>query len=172
MRMALYIIITLLGLLFVLFGVLGILGSRLPVTHVASQTAEIGAPAQTVFGWIERVEEMPAWVPEITKVERLPDADGRPAHRQQMGRNSFVTTTTRLEPPRRITREITDDHGPFGGTWDHAIEPAGEGACRLTLTETGSVKSPIPRAIMHYFIGEDFYLKKFLGHVQRKAAGK
>ncbi|NUQ69005.1 MAG: SRPBCC family protein [Phycisphaerales bacterium] len=170
--MALYIIITLLGLLFVLFGVLGILGSRLPDTHVATQTAEIGAPAHTVFGWIERVEEMPAWVPEITKVERLPDADGRLVHRQQMGRNSFVTTTTRLEPPTRITREIADDHGPFSGTWDHVIEPAGEGACRLMLTETGTVKSPIPRAIMHYFIGEDFYLKKFLGHVHRKAAGK
>lgn len=171
MRMALYIIITLLGLLFVLFGVLGILGSRLPETHVASQTAEIGAPAQTVFGWIERVEEMPAWVPEITKVDRLADVDGKPVYLQKMGRNSFVTMTTRFEPPLRITRDIADDHGPFSGTWDHVIEPASEGACRLTLTETGTVKSPIPRAIMHYFIGEDFYLKKFLGHVQRKAAG-
>lgn len=167
--MTLYIIITLLGLVVVLFGVLGILGSRLPETHVASASREVGAPAAEVFGWIERVEEMPSWVPDITRVECLPDDNARPAHRQVMGRNSFVTVTTRLEPPTRITREITDDNAFFSGSWDHVIEPRGERDCILTLTETGTVKSPIPRAIMHYLTGEDMYLKRFLGHVERKA---
>ena len=170
MRMTLYIIITLLGLLFVLFGVLGIMGSRLPETHVARASLEVSAPAAKVFGWIERVEEMPAWVPDITRVERLPDAEGKPVHRQVMGRNSFVTVTTVFEPPTRLTREIADEHQHFSGTWEHVVEPRGEQACTLTLIETGTVKSPIPRAIMHYFIGEDAYLKRFLGHVARKAS--
>lgn len=171
MRMVLYIIITLLGLFFVLFGVLGILGSRLPETHVATQSIQINAPAAEVYGWIERFEEMSTWVPEITKVDRLADVDGKPVYLQKMGRNSFTTTTSIAEPPSRILRSITDNSASFYGSWDHVIEPVGEGACRLTLTETGTITSPIPRAILRYIIGEDFYLKKFLGHVQRKAAG-
>lgn len=166
-----WLLVTSLGLLVTLTGVLGVLGSRLPKTHTASVRVTLPASAEDVFGLIDRVEDMPAWTPDITRVTRLPDQDGLPVHRQEMGRNGFTTVTTVREPPRRITRTITDTHGPFTGSWDHVIEPQGEATCVLTLTETGAVSSALPRAIMHYVFGEDMYLKRFAGHLTRKVGG-
>jgi hypothetical protein len=49
------------------------------------------------------------------------------------------------------------------------VEPASTGGGSvLTLTETGTIKSAIPRAILRYVIGEDYYLKKFLDAAQKK----
>jgi len=167
----LWLLVTSLGLIVTLTGVLGVLGSRLPRTHTASVRITLPASAEVVFGLLERVEDMPTWVPDITRVTRLPDQNGLPVHRQEIGRNAFTTVTTAHEPPRRITRTITDSHAPFTGSWDHLIEPQGDAACVLTLTETGAVSSAVPRAIMHYVFGEDMYLKRFAGHLTRKVGG-
>lgn len=182
--MWLYIVLTLVGLLLTLIGLLGILGSRLPETHVATASIEINAAPELVWATINDMESFPSWMPEFTKMERLPDDNGKQVWRQHMGRNSFVTTNDVFEPPSssnnsrgRVLRTIRDDHGPFSGSWDHTVEPAPapalapvspNGRCILTITETGTIKSAIPRAIMRYMIGEDHYLKKFLSAVKRK----
>ena len=177
--MWLYVVLTLVGLLLTLVGVLGILGSRLPETHVAKASIEIGAAPEVVWATINDMESFPAWMPEFTKMERLPDDHGRQVWRQHMGRNSFVTTNDVFEPPSaastgrgRVLRTIRDDNGPFSGSWDHVVEPAATGGSVLTVTETGTVKSAIPRAIMRYMIGEDHYLNKFLDAVKRKLGQK
>lgn len=174
--MWLYILLTLAGMLLTAIGVLGVLGSRLPETHVATASMELGATPEVVWATINEMESFPAWVPGFTKMERLPDDQGKQVWRQHMGRNSFVTTNDVFEPPSsanggrgRVLRTIRDDNGPFSGSWDHVVEPARVGGGSvLTLTETGTVKSAIPRAIMRYMIGEDHYLKKFLDAVKKK----
>lgn len=171
MRMIIYLLVIVAGLLLVAFGVLGVLGSRLPETHTSTVTLEVPQARQVVFTLLERVEDMPSWVPSITKVERLADKNGLPVFRQHMGRNSFVTETAVHEPMRRIQRDITDDLGPFSGSWDHVLDEAGPGRTKVTLTEVGRVKSPVPRAIMHYFMGEDMYLKKFAADLTKKCGG-
>lgn len=170
--MILYILLVLAGLLMVFFGVMGALGSRLPATHVAKVTASILAPPERVFALIEDVPGMPAWLPDITKVETLEPKHGRPVYRQHMGRNAFVTEEPKHEPGRRIYREITDANGPFTGSWDHLVEPGeAPNATRLTMTETGTIASAIPRAFLHYFFGEDYYLKRFVQRLKVKAEG-
>ncbi len=173
--MWLYILLTLAGLLLTCIGTLGILGSRLPETHVVSATVDLQVSPDVAWASINDMQSFPGWVPAITKMERLPDDKGRQVWRQHMGHNSFVTTNDIFEPPTatsngRVLRTILDEHGPFSGSWDHVIEaiPGSLIQTRLTLTETGTVKSAIPRAMMRYMMGEDYYVKKFLGAVKIK----
>ncbi len=161
MRMLIYLGITLLGLLILAVGVLGILGSLVPEEHTASMSVELGKPIDEVWATIDDVANFPAWLPDITKVELLPDRNGHRTFRQLQGRNSFVLEETVKTPPTLVTRTITDDNGPFSGSWEHRFEDLGNGRTRLTVTEKGRISSPIPRAILHYMIGDDFYLKRF-----------
>jgi hypothetical protein len=172
--MWLYILLTLAGQVITLVGVLGVLGSRLDEKHTSSASVQVAAAPAAVWATINDMEDFPSWIPGFTKMERLPDENGKLVWRQRMGRNSFVTNNDVFEPPDaqgrpRVLRTIKDDHGPFSGSWDHVVEPAPSGGGSvLTVTETGIIKSAIPRAIMRYVIGEDFYLKKFLSAVKKK----
>jgi hypothetical protein len=168
MRMFLYIFLIVLGLILVAIGVLGILGSRLPEEHKASGSVTLSASQADVYALINDIEKFPQWCKDFTKMERLPDQGGKAVWRQHMGRNSFVSVNETQEPPRRVVRSVQDDAKMFSGTWDHVIEPTGVSSCMLTIKETGKVPGAIPRAIMHYIIGEDFTIKKFLKAVKAK----
>ncbi len=166
--MWLYIFLVLLGLLLVFVGVLGILGSRLPETHVATASVELSASPQKVWEQINDMASFPTWVPDITKMERQPDENGKEVWRQTSGRNVFTTVNDVWDPPRRVLRTIKDEKGPFSGSWDHVIEDLGNGRCTLSITETGKVPEAIPRAIMHYFFGETYFMNRFLGAVKAR----
>lgn len=161
MRMLIYIAIAFIGLLMLAIGITGILGSRLPETHTASMSIEVGTPIDKVWAVIDDVQAFPTWLTDINKIEMLSDREGRRAFRQTQGRNSFVLEETVKQPPTLVTRTITDDSNMFTGSWEHRFEDLGNGRTRITITENGKVSSVIPRAIMHYTFGEDYYLKKF-----------
>jgi len=160
MRMITYIIISIVGLLILLAGVVGIYGSMLPATHTASVSVVVNAPRERVWEIVNAAEQFPEWLEDITKVEILPEQDGKRVFRQHMGRNSFVLRETISEAPSRVVRTIVDDNGPFTGTWDHVFEDVGNGQTKLTVTEEGTIKSAIPRAIMKLSCGYDYYLKR------------
>lgn len=166
--MIMYIALLLAGLLLSLIGLLGIIGSFIPVTHTASISFEVAKPQKEVWAMLDKVEDFPSWFPDINRVEMLPEREGRRAFRQFQGRNSFVLEETLKQPMTRVVRTIADDNAMFTGSWDHQFESVGEGRTRITLTETGSVKSPIPRAIMKFAIGEKFYLNRFAECVTKR----
>jgi len=168
MRMAVYILIVLVGMILLLVGSIGIVGSLLPATHTASVSVELGKPRAEVWKLIDDVNDFPNWLPGISRVEVLPEREGRRVFRQTQGRNSFVLEETVKREPEIVTRTIADDSNMFTGSWEHVFEDLGGGRTRLTVKETGTVKSAIPRAIMHYFIGEEYYLKQFTKALEAK----
>jgi uncharacterized protein YndB with AHSA1/START domain len=168
MRMIIYIVLTVVGLLFFVAGVLGMYGSMLPATHTASVSVVVNAPREKVWELINSAEKFPEWLKDITKVEMLPEQDGKRVFRQHMGRNSFVLVETVSEAPSRVRRTITDDNGPFSGSWDHVLEDAGNGQTKLTVHEEGTIKSAIPRAMMKLFFGYDYYLKRMAVEMKGK----
>lgn len=166
--MILYILMAFVGLIVLLLGVLGAYGSALPATHVASVSVTVNAPRQVVWEVINDTGGWSSWLKDITKVEMLPEQDGRRVFRQHMGRNSFVLVETISEPPSRVKRTIIDDHGPFSGSWDHVLTDAGNGQTTLTVTEEGTITSAIPRGMMKLFFGYDFYLKRMATALKSK----
>lgn len=164
---ALYIAGGLIGTLIVLGVVLAILGSRLPEDHAASMTIRLRRPVEDVWAAIDDVMAYPAWAKGVTRVEKLPDRDGREAVRQTMGRNSFVLERVRYEPPRVLERWITDDRGPFSGSWTYELAPAADG-CTVKLTERGRVQSALPRAVMKHLVGYHTYLAGHLASLAGK----
>lgn len=149
------------GGLFVFGVVLTLLGRRLPVEHVATVRVTLRAPVEKAFGLVDDVSCHPSWAPGATAVERVPEVDGCEAWRYRMGRNAFVLVTTAREPGRRIERTITDDHGPFSGSWAYVFASEGGGST-VTLTERGRIEPAMPRAILRYLVGESYYPKKHL----------
>lgn len=168
MRMLIYIVLTLIGLLVALIGVLGIIGSFIPPSHQASVTVEVGSPRDKVWTLLDDVQAFPTWLPQITKVEMLPDKDGHRVFRQTQGRNAFVLEETMKAEPSIVTRTITDERAMFSGSWEHKLEELPGGRTRITVTENGTVPSPIPRAMMKCFIGYHFYLNKFADALKAK----
>jgi hypothetical protein len=142
------------------------LGRRLPEEHVTSSTLHLRQEPEAVWAVVSDCKGHKSWSPGVTKVERLPERDGREVWRQRMGRNSFILETTRAERPRVLVRTIADDHGPFCGRWEYRIAPAA-GGCKVVLTEHGRIKSALPRFIMRYMVGLDRYSRTHLEGLAR-----
>jgi uncharacterized protein YndB with AHSA1/START domain len=154
-------------LLVLLCAVLAILGSRVPVEHVAAVSVRVSRPIQEVWNLIADLEGHATWASGVTAVERLPDQDGKPAYRQRMGRNAFVLVTESSEPPNRLRGTISDDHGPFSGSWEYRLTPDGDG-CRVTLTERGRVTQAMARGVMRHIVGYHIYIRRHLASIARK----
>ena len=151
-------------------GVLIFLGKSIPEEHVAAGAIDVGASAEEAFALIDKVAEFPSWYKGVTRVEMLPEKNGLQVCRMHMGRNSFVLVRTKHQPPRVLERTITDDHGPFGGTWLYTLTPKA-GGCEITLTENGRVKSPLARAVMKYMMGYHMYLNMHLKAIGARLGG-
>jgi uncharacterized protein YndB with AHSA1/START domain len=132
-----------LGALAVVILVIGLLR---PKTHVASYSTVLGYPPERLWAAIADFERQPEWVPSITRVERLPDRDGRPSYRESFGGFQATTVVATFEPPRLLVKEILPG-GPFHGSWTWELVPEGAGT-RLTITERGTVENPFFRGMM------------------------
>ncbi len=166
--MIIYIAACAVGFVVFVIGLLGVIGSFVPVTHTVAMSVEVGSPGPAVWAALDNIDDFPSWCPGVDRVEILPDRNGNRSFRQYQGRNSFVLEETLKQPPTRVVRTIADDKQFFSGEWDHQIKDLGNGRSIVTVNETGSVPSAIPRAIMKMFIGYDFYLKKFGSALQAK----
>jgi uncharacterized protein YndB with AHSA1/START domain len=127
-------------------GVVAIVGAFRPKQHVASHTVVLAAPPERVWEQIADMGRQAEWVPDVTKVERLGDRDGKPSYRENYGRFTVTTVVTTAEAPRLLVKEILPG-GPFSGSWTWELAPEGTGT-RLTITERGTVESPLFRGMM------------------------
>jgi uncharacterized protein YndB with AHSA1/START domain len=142
MKLLLIVVASVAGLV----GLAALVGALRPRTHVATHVVLLAAAPDRVWAVIADVERQPEWVPEITKVERLPDRDGKPSYRETFGQFDATTVVTESDPPRRLVKEILPG-GPFSGSWTWELAPEGE-RTRLTITERGTVPNPLFRAMM------------------------
>ncbi len=165
--MWIYLLVALIGLLLFLVGLLGVLGSRLPATHIASTTAAINAPRDRVFTVVSDPTTHATWAQGVDAVNVLPHRDGKPSFEWVMGRNRFVTVTTALQAPALCEWTIDDNAKFFSGSWKYELSDA-PGGCTVKLTETGTIPSAIPRAIIRYIVGEDLYIKRNLTALKKR----
>jgi uncharacterized protein YndB with AHSA1/START domain len=167
------LIVTLVVLVGAFVLVMGVIGKGIPEEHEATSVIEIHAPAADVFDAIAAVEQYSDWSRDVTQVFVLPEHNGMQTVRMRQGRNSFVLTRTRFEPPTLLERTISDDHASFSGTWLYRVKDVaakrggGEPITEVSLKENGKVKWPAARAMMKHMFGYHAYTHR---HLQSLAA--
>ena len=162
MRWLLYAALVLVGVVVIA----AVVGWLLPVAHRASREATMAAPPERVWAAITDLAAFPSWRAGVSRVERLPDRDGRTAWAEHTSEGRITFVTGRSEAPRLLVVRIADPDLPFGGTWTYEIAPAAGGA-RLRITEDGEIYNPIFRVMARFVFGYEGTIADYLASLQR-----
>jgi uncharacterized protein YndB with AHSA1/START domain len=142
---------------------IALLGCFLPRGHVASRSLRTRKPPEAVWEVVRDFAATPTWHPEVQRVERLPDHDGREVWRETDRRGyPLQLETVEAAAPHRLVRAIADEKGPFSGQWEFDIQPADDGGSRVTLTEQGQIPNPFFRFMFRMFMTPTWYLELYL----------
>ena len=79
-----------LGALAALVAIVAGVGFLLPVRHRASRQATFPASPDVVFGAITKVEDVPTWRSEVTKVDVIATAPEKPSWRETWSNGAIV----------------------------------------------------------------------------------
>ena len=171
MKIVLYILAGIIGLLVLAFLILYVAGSRMPREHRTQMTKVFRSNRATVWAALTDYASMPQWWPAVKSIrtEKLPDGTeltwNTDSHGQEI---PFRTGESRTN--EKLVRVIAKDDLPFGGTWTYELVDAPQGGTQLTLTEDGYIKPPIFRAMARWFFGLDTTMKDFLAHFEKRVA--
>lgn len=161
------VIIAIVVSILVMIGVVWVVGSRLPVAHVATRSAVIDAPIDSVFSTMTDFASATSWRSGVKSVTISRDSAGRTQFVEESSQGTMTMVVEQQVPPTRFVTRITDRGLPFGGAWAHALEPQGN-ATRVTITEHGEVYDPIFRFIGNYFIGHTGTMDAYLTDLGKK----
>ena len=99
------------------------------------RVVDIAAPPERVWAAMADVERWPEWTASVTRVERLDRGPLGPGSRARVRQPRFpavVWTVTALEPGRSFAWQAVTPGLVSVGV--HRVEPAGDGASRVTLS--------------------------------------
>lgn len=145
-------------------------GFLLPVAHTARREQPLAAPPDVVWRVITDVGAFPSWRGDVTRVERMPDREGRTVWIEEGSAGRLPMAVEHSEPPRRLVTRI-EPGLPFGGTWTYEIAPAGAGSL-LTITEDGEVYNPIFRFMSRFIFGHDGTLAAYMTAIDKKISAE
>lgn len=143
-----------------------VIGLLLPRDHVASSTARIDAPLDTVWHALADVGDYPRWRADVKSVDVL-STEGALRWREQTSDGAITFERVEEQRPRRLVARITDESLPFGGTWTYELAPDGN-ATRLTITERGFVSNPLFRFMARFVLGHHGTQERFLRALGRR----
>ena len=153
----------------VLVAVVALIGSRLPQSHRALVEQTFSAAPESIWRTITDVEAFPSWRDGVTRVQRLPDRDGRPVWVEEGAFRKMTLAIERFEPPRLLVGRIADPCLPFGGTWTYEITPV-TGGSRLRITEDGEIYNPIFRFMSRFIFGYEGTIQSYMASLHKRLA--
>lgn len=154
------------GVLVAIVAVVSVVGWSLPVRHQASAEKTFRATPAQLFALLTDVTAFPTWRGEVTGTELLPDVKGQRSWLERTKNGAPITyVVDRLEPNRTLVARIANTGLPFGGSWTYELEPKGEGATTLRITENGEVYNPIFRFVSRFVMGHDATIRQYLAAV-------
>ena len=154
----------------IVISVVVFIGSRLPRAHHAGAERMLPIPPELLWRMLTDVERFPSWRAEVTRVQRLPDRDGKPAWIEEGRSGKMAFAFDRMEAPRLLVSRITDPNLPFGGTWTLEIAPAPGGA-HLRISEDGEIYNPVFRFMARFVFGYDGTINGYFASLERTTHG-
>jgi hypothetical protein len=155
------------GLIVAVIAIIVIVGSTLPVKHTVARQAAFHATPTQLFDLIRNVSDYPTWQKDVTKVEILPDSNGKPRIRETNGGQAITYELDEIVPNQRIVSRIADSNLPFGGRWTYELDQKGD-ATMLRITENGEVYNVIYRFVSAYLMGHAATIDKYLEAVSTR----
>ncbi len=140
-------------------GVYGV-GLALPESHTATLTATLPADPETVWAALTNVQDFPDWRPGVEEVE-IVILDGRPGWRESGSAGEATFAIAEVEPGSRMVTRLADDDPDRVGSWTWQIAPDGDGTV-VRVTETGEIRSPVARFVVHYLLGYDAGMQEYV----------
>ena len=160
-------VLIVIGTIVALIVVIALIGLLLPRNHKAVSRLSLPQPPDTVWAAVRDFSQIATWWPDLKRVERLEDVDGKERWRESL--NGDMALTLRIDeatPPSRLRSVIEDTGEPFGGEWIYSIMPDGAGSV-IEITEDGWVSNPIFRTIS-LAIGHHRTMDSYLTALGRK----
>ena len=148
------VVFVLVALLVLIVLVVVTIGAFLPQQHISTCAARFQQTPDAVWEAITDYEKFPAWRKDVTRVEALPEVNGKPAWREfgpQGGSIPYQVMV--MVPPRALVTRIADPKLPFGGTWTYEISSPADGGSMLRITEDGEIYNPIFRFASRFVLG-------------------
>ena len=156
-------VVMIVGLLVVLIAAVLIVGSSLPQKHQVAREAMYRATPAQLFALVRNVGEYPSWQKTASKVEVLPDVDGKPRFRETNSGQAITYELSDIVQDHGMVSRIVDDKLPFGGSWTYELAPGGaRDLTTLRITENGEVYNPVFRFVSKYVMGHSATIDKYL----------
>ena len=160
-------VLLVLGVLVGLVAVMWLVGSMLPKGHSATRIARYNQPPEKIWAALTDIDAMPSWRTELKSIQRLPEANGRPAWVETSGFGEVPLVVEQADAPRRLVTRISNPNLPFGGKWTYEITPSG-GGCTLRITEDGEVYPAHFRFMSRFIFGYTSTMELYLKSLGRK----
>jgi len=160
------------GVIVGVIAVVAVVGYMLPRDHVSAMSARVAATPEAVWAVLADPARFPTWRPDVKSVDVLPATPTGPSWREHSGTGTITYVADVFEPPRRMIARITDEHLPFGGSWEYRVEPASATDSKVTIIERGSVYNPIFRFVSRFVMGHTATIDVYLRALGRKFGGE
>jgi len=160
-----YSVMAVTGVVLVIVTVL-LVGSWLPVKHQVTRQATYRATSAQLFALIRNVSDYPSWQKAVSKVEVLPEVNGKERMRETNRGQAVTYELGDIVPNQRMVSRIVDDKLPFGGSWTYELIPGPSAdTTTLRITEDGEVYNPIFRFVSRFVMGHSATIDKYLDAV-------
>lgn len=128
-------------------------GAALPAEHRTTARESFDRAPEAVWRVLTDLEGMPSWRPDLDRIERLPEADGRMTWLEVWGGEDQVMELTESDPPRRLVIHRREDGRP--GLPERIVQlRATISGTQVTVTERNQVGNPLVRVLVRLGAGE------------------
>jgi len=122
-------------------------GTLLPVEHRTTVRGSLDRPPEAVWRVLTDLEGMPMWRSDVTRVERLPDADGRTTWREVSRTGDVIVELAESVPPYRLVMQHLEAGRPVLPELSFRLAADGSGTS-LTMVAREEVGNPLGRVLV------------------------
>lgn len=151
-----------------------VIGSFMPRDFEAFAKKHVAAEPQRVWAALNDYRNCPAGGRMCRRVEPLPDVNGLPAWREDLGSSRTRNMVLVSDPPQRLVRRMEDEVIPLRVECEYRVSPA-DGGCDVTAMARGSIDRgtwhvPFFKFIIHVFGGIRKGQQQYLDAVAARVA--
>lgn len=145
-----------------------VVGSRLPPDHEASASAHVRARPDDVMTLLSDVRAIPRWRKTVRRVDVVAREPSL-RFREHGAQGALELEVAEQAPGKLVLRTAPARRMVFEGTWTYTLAAEEEGT-RVTLTERGTVRSPLARVFSAYVLGHRTHVERTIAALVQRFA--